>query len=270
MPKSPVRVQHWWSEAVQSWFQRELSRADLETNRRARLVRLASDPQMRPVALTLVKKEPVDPHFPDPVVEFLLAAWEAPDRWKLLKDQPVVDKGAEQREFGRVSRQFVIALEAQRDMVIRLYLDHDGMEEREVDQDGIEWAVGGEPLFVGYDPENGEPSINPKRLKPAQKRFTALLDTIGDIANAAENGVYYFPSVQIDIPKKRRYKEAETVFCIQFLLRSAHNNFGKWLLDEVATTVTVLLGSEHEPVALERVKSIKKHLKKGADYSGIP
>lgn len=252
MTKKATRIPSFWSESVRSWFDEQLSRADLEKNRRARLVRLASDPQMKTVAEGLQRAEKRRPGAYDLSFDFLARALQAPELWAERKDIPTRNRDEELRVLVQSCHNFLRILNKERSLVVYWF----GMIDKDRSHGSLHF-------------EDGAIALNPYLTGRAGQRFSALLETIQGITEAVEHNIEGWPPPEyVVLPRKRRYKHAETVFCIQVLLRRAQTSFRTRLKGEVATIVTVLLGLDN-PVTLERVKSISKGIE-GGDWDEIP
>lgn len=233
-------IPKWWPQSLRSWFEQELSKADLDKNDRARLVRLIKDPRMRTVALRLAKEEKpalARDQNPYPLVYFMWQVWHAPANWEWLKQNPPSSRRKELSKFKQACDRFCNLLQTNEFLAT--------------------WLISSSTNDKGLH-HQGDPT----------EVFLELIDTIQKMSVAAGGeDNYYQELVDIDwtLPRKMSYRNAQEVFCIQNLAGHATELIGKPLYKEVAIIVTVLLGLDEE-VSWERVKEIwKSRISKGGD-----
>lgn len=209
---------------------------------------------MKTVASRMAIEEKRNPRDLSLATNFLRKAWLAPDLWNQRKNIPKIERSVALRQFARRCEQFSSMLKAEENMVLYYFMCSD------------------ERLFPEFGSVNAydEPShINPVRLERGQKRLCEFQEVLRNLGNAAAHDFDVWPPPEYaPLPRKRNYRNAEIVFCIQVLLRCAKASFGKPIMDEVATTITVVLDLD-KVVELEQVKSIWKAMK-GGDSQEIP
>ena len=133
------------------------------------MVRLATDTQMKTVAMGLQRAEERAPEDWDRSVSFLYRAWEAPDIWEARKDKPNSFRDDDLRVLARTCDDFVRVLQKERELIVYWFST--------IDEDR---SHGG--LHSSYDPI----AVNPYLIERAHERLSALLETIQGIAGAAQ------------------------------------------------------------------------------------
>ena len=248
MVSKNVEIPAWWPDTVRSWLKEQFTRSGLEKPKRERLVRLATDGRMKPVAdrLKHIDIDVTHAGDGDPIVRFLQRAWEAPDVWQANKGKPPNFRDKELAALARACDTLARILKKEEELVAQLFAL-------------IDKEPTSGPLYVNEDSE-----VNPAYIERGKSRLSTLIQIIEYIGGAALHGVDILPPPEdFLLPRKRGYKDAEAVFCTHLLLREANRRFENLLIREVATTVTVLLNLPNA-LKFERVKSVARNMR--VDY----
>lgn len=247
MVSTNVEIPAWWPDGVRTWFDEQLKSTGLEKRKRERLVRLATSSRMEPVADRLRRVHRIRVSERDQlIVAFLQRAWEGPDIWQAKKGQQADFRDKELSALAHACDNLVRMLKKDEELVAQLF----AMVDKESDS---------EPVFIDEDL-----TFNPSYIARGKDKLSTLIQAIKYIGGAAEHGIDIWPPPEYFLlPRKRRSKDAETVFCIHLLLRQAKRSFDNLFVKEVATTVGVLLNLR-EAVNFERVKSVARYMR--VDY----
>jgi hypothetical protein len=272
-----ISVRDWWNERAQWWFKQKLQDLTLSVAQIDRLVRLATDARMRPVAEQLAREdlerdtylekyafrseetkstdyeaeEFIDAPRPDlrsdePSIWLLESAWEAPDDWKVETKNVRRDRAAELKKFSDQCKDFVASLHRERALIqywLLLQEPPPGVESR--------WDL--------HNP-NDRDKIYPEYLRPPEEKLASIIETVKALSKAAKEEFKGIPDpLRYSGPTHRNSSTAEENFCIARLVLIRWISSPEPAHEEISTMVEVSLNSS-EAIDVDRVRNVWRNL----------